>query len=160
MLFKGSKSRSKPQLEQEVYELGAVLNSFTNRDNSGLFATVAPSDTQKAIEIIADLIQKPALNSEDIEETRNSILNELAEIENNNSEQLVFDYLHSVAYQETPLAFSKYGTTENIKRFTRADIEKGLDLFFKGPRIVIAASGDVNHAQMYVINNLLFPYVD
>ena len=147
LLFKGSRSRSKRQLENDVYGLGAVLNTFSNRESNGFFATVAPTDALKAIELLSDLIQRPTLKSEDIEETRNDILKELDACENN-YEQVVMDYLHSVAYQETSLAFSKYGPTQNIKQFSQKEIEKGLDLIFKGPRMVIAASGDVNHDQM------------
>lgn len=153
LLFKGSKNRSKQQLEKDVYGLGAVLNSFNNRENCGFFATVAPADASKAVELLADLIQNPALSTENIEEGRKNILKELEGCESN-YEQVVMDYLHSVAYQETSLAFSKYGPSENIKGFTKDHIERGLDLMFKGPRMVIAASGNVDHEQMYVYYTL------
>lgn len=103
----------------------------------------------KAAEILADLIQNPALTTENIEETRKNVLQELEDCQSN-YEQVVMDYLHSVAFQNTSLAYTKYGTTDNIERFTKDHIEQGLDLFFKGPRMVIAASGNVDHDQMYV----------
>lgn len=150
LIFSGSKNRTRKQLERDVYGLGAILNSFNSRESSGFFATVAPADVSKAIEMLSDLIQNPALSTEDIEEGRQNVLKELEGCETN-YEQVVMDYLHSVAYQNTSLAFSKYGPSENIKRFTKDDIEVGLDLFFKGPRVVIAASGNVDHDQMYDI---------
>ncbi|OTF82589.1 Insulinase-like protein [Euroglyphus maynei] len=147
LIFRGSKNRTKKQLEQEVHGLGAILNSYTQRDSAGYSMTLAPKDMAKAVEILADLIQNPTLNADEIESTRQYILNELNEQESN-YEQVAMDHLHSVAYQQTPLAQSKYGPTANIERFTKADIERGLDLLFKGPQMIVAASGPINHDQI------------
>lgn len=147
LLFKGSKNRNKTQLEKDVHSLGGILNSFTERDSFGIHMSVAPKDVSKAMEIISDLILNPTLSSDDIESTRQYILKKLNEIENN-YEQVVMDHLHSVAYQQTPLALSKFGPTANIERFTKDDIEKGLDLLFKGFQMIIAASGNINHDQI------------
>lgn len=147
LLFQGSKNRAKKQLEQDVHSLGAIMNSHTEREHTGLYITVAPKDIPKALEIISDLVQNPALNPDEIESTRKYILQELDEVENSH-ERTVIDHLHSVAYQQTPLAYSKYGPSENIQRFTKGDIEKGMDLLFKSPQMVIAASGNVNHDQI------------
>ncbi|KAI2810969.1 mitochondrial processing peptidase beta subunit [Blomia tropicalis] len=144
LIFKGSKTRSKVQVEKDVYGLGAILNSFNNREHSGFFATLAPNDVPKAFELLSEMVTTPGLSEENIEEARKDILRELEECETNH-EQIVMDYLHSVAYQETSLGFSKFGTTANVQRFTREDLERGFDLIFKGPQMVIAASGNVEH---------------
>lgn len=147
LLFQGSKNRAKKQLEQDVHSLGALLNSTTQRDHCSFSMTLAPNDVSKAVEILSDLIQNSSLNADDIETTRKFILKELDEAQSN-YEQVVMDNLHSVAYQQTPLGFSKYGPTANIERFTKADIERGLDLIFKAPQVVVACSGKVNHDKL------------
>ena len=149
LILQGSKNRAKKQLEKDMHGLGAILNSYTQRESSGYYMTLAPKDVAKAIEIISDMVQNPILNTDEIEATRKFILNELNETENN-YQQVAMDHLHSVAYQQTPLAHTKYGPTANIERFTKADIERGIDLIFKGPQMIVAASGPISHDQMYV----------
>ncbi|KAF7490092.1 hypothetical protein SSS_04101 [Sarcoptes scabiei] len=147
LLFRGTKNRSRKQLEQDVHSLGAIVDSNTDREQFNVSITLSPQDVSKAIEILADLIQNQSLNADDIEETRKFILNELEAAENN-YEQVVMDHLHSVAYQNTTLAYSKYGPTENIERFTKSDVERGLDLLITSPQLIVAASGNIDHDQL------------
>lgn len=149
MLFKGSKKHPAKQLEKDVYKLGGLLNSFTDRESNGYFLTLAPQDAAKGIELLSDLLQNPNLNADDIENTRKAILNELDQCESDH-QQVTMDYLHSVTYQQVPLGFSKFGPTENIKRFGLDDLKAAIDLVIKGPRLVVAASGNVNHDDVYV----------
>ncbi len=59
------------------------------------------------MEILADIIQNSTLGEAEIERERGVILREMQEV--------VFDYLHATAYQETPLGRTILGPTENIK---------------------------------------------
>jgi mitochondrial-processing peptidase subunit beta len=43
------------------------------------------------------------------------------------------------------------GPTENIKRINRDDLVHYINSHYKGPRIVLAGAGGVNHDQLYVI---------
>lgn len=67
-----------------------------------------------AVEILADVVQNCGLEDSQIEKERNTILQEMQEIDTNLTD-VVFDYLHATAYQGTPLARTVEGTTENIK---------------------------------------------
>ncbi len=64
------------------------------------------------MEILADIIQNSTLGEAEIE--RGVILREMQEVETN-LQEVVFDYLHATAYQETPLGRTILGPTENIK---------------------------------------------
>lgn len=144
VLFKGSKNRKPKQVEQDLFELGGIVNSKVTPEVCGFYATVTPNNTSKALELLSDLIQNPSFSQESIDTARKVIL---AELENNehNYKQIVLDYLHSVAYQQVSLSQSKYGPTANINKFTKDDLELAIDLMFKGPQLVVSASGNVNH---------------
>lgn len=66
------------------------------------------------MEILADIIQNSTLGEAEIERERGVILREMQEVETN-LQEVVFDYLHATAYQETPLGRTILGPTENIK---------------------------------------------
>lgn len=69
---------------------------------------------QSAVEILADIIQNSTLGEAEIERERGVILREMQEVETN-LQEVVFDYLHATAYQNTALGRTILGPTENIK---------------------------------------------
>ena len=49
-----------------------------------------------------------------------------------NLQEVVFDHLHSVAYQGTPLGRTILGPTANIKSISRDDIVQYINTHYKG----------------------------
>ena len=58
---------------------------------------------------------------QEIERERGVILREMQEVEMN-LQEVVFDHLHAVAYQGTPLGRTILGPTKNIKSINRDDL--------------------------------------
>lgn len=114
MAFKGTDKRSQTDLELEIENLGAHLNAYTSREQTVFYAKCLRRDVPKALEILADIIQNSKLGETEIERERGVILREMQEVESN-LQEVVFDHLHAVAYQETPLGRTILGPTENIK---------------------------------------------
>jgi len=114
MAFKGTDKRSQTDLELEIENLGAHLNAYTSREQTVFYAKCLKGDVPKALEILADIIQNSKLGEGEIERERGVILREMQEVETN-LQEVVFDHLHSVAYQGTPLGRTILGPTENIK---------------------------------------------
>jgi len=65
-----------------------------------------------------------------------------------NLQEVVFDHLHSIAFQQTPLGMTILGPTENIKSITRNDLVDYVNGHYKGPRMVLAGAGGVNHEEL------------
>ncbi|MGH9765819.1 MAG: M16 family metallopeptidase [Blastocatellia bacterium] len=66
LIMKGTAKRSGVAVDREVARLGAVLNSKTDYDQTS-FSSIAPSESYQAIvELLADLIQRPAIKPEDV----------------------------------------------------------------------------------------------
>lgn len=70
-----------------------------------------------------------------------------------NLQEVVFDHLHAVAYQGTPLGRTILGPTKNIKSITRDDLVDYIKTHYKGPRMVIAGAGGVDHAALCKLAN-------
>jgi len=147
MAFKGTKKRSQTDLELEIENMGAHLNAYTSREQTVYYAKCFEKDVPKAVEILADITQNSLLGDQEIERERGVILREMQEIETN-LQEVVFDHLHSIAYQGTPLGQTILGPTENIKSISRNDLVEYINNHYKGPRIVLAAAGGVNHDKL------------
>jgi len=98
MAFKGTGRRSQHALELEVEDIGAHLNAYTSREQTVYYAKSFEKDVPKAVDIISDILQNSKLDVSAIERERDVILREQQEVDKQ-LEEVVFDHLHSVAFQ-------------------------------------------------------------
>ena len=96
-----------------------------------------------------------ALFVQEIERERGVILREMQEVEMN-LQEVVFDHLHAVAYQGTPLGRTILGPTKNIKSITRDDLTHYIRTHYQGPRMVMAGAGGVAHDDLVGLTNKHF----
>ncbi|XP_022659024.1 mitochondrial-processing peptidase subunit beta-like [Varroa jacobsoni] len=155
MAFKGTGKRSQTDLELEVENAGMHLNAYTSREQTVYYAKCLKKDLARAVDIIADITQNPKLGEQEIERERGVILREMEEVEGN-LQEVVFDHLHSIAYQGTPLGLTILGPTENIKSLQRQDLKDYIDTHYKGSRIVLAGAGGVDHDELVKIAEQTF----
>ncbi|XP_068206010.1 mitochondrial-processing peptidase subunit beta [Palaemon carinicauda] len=147
MAFKGTSKRSQTDLELEVENMGAHLNAYTSREQTVFYAKCFADDVSKAVELLSDIIQNSKFGEVEIERERGVILREMQEVESN-LQEVVFDHLHSVAFQGTPLGRTILGPTKNIKSISRKDLVDYIETHYKGPRIVLAGAGGVDHSSL------------
>merc|ERR1711962_921716 len=147
MAFKGTAKRSQTQLELEVENMGAHLNAYTSREQTVFYAKCLSNDLPQAVEVLADILQNSKLGEQEIERERGVILREMQEVEMN-LQEVVFDHLHAVAYQGTPLGRTILGPTGNIKSISRDDLVHYINTHYKGPRMVLAGAGGVSHTDL------------
>jgi mitochondrial-processing peptidase subunit beta len=98
MAFKGTGKRTQQGLELEVENLGAHLNAYTSREQTVYYAKSFTKDIPAAVDIISDILQNSKLDPAAVERERDVILREQQEVDKQH-EEVVFDHLHSVAYQ-------------------------------------------------------------
>lgn len=98
MAFKGTGKRSQHALELEVENLGAHLNAYTSREQTVYYAKSFKKDVGVSVDIISDILQNSKLESSAIERERDVILREQQEVDKQ-LDEVVFDHLHSVAFQ-------------------------------------------------------------
>lgn len=144
MAFKGTAKRSQTALELEIENMGAHLNAYTSREQTVFYAKCLKSDVGNAVEILSDILQNSKFGEQEIERERGVILREMQEVEMN-LQEVVFDHLHSVAYQGTPLGRTILGPTKNIKSINRDDLVHYIQNHYKGHRMVMAGSGGIDH---------------
>merc|ERR1711909_237350 len=147
MAFKGTSKRSQTDLELEVENMGAHLNAYTSREQTVFYAKCFADDVEKAVEVLSDIVQNSKFGEVEIERERGVILREMQEVESN-LQEVVFDHLHAVAFQGTPLGRTILGPTGNIKSISRDDIVQYINTHYKGPRMVLAGAGGVNHEDL------------
>ncbi|XP_023333870.1 mitochondrial-processing peptidase subunit beta [Eurytemora carolleeae] len=147
MAFKGTSKRSQTDLELEVENMGAHLNAYTSREQTVFYAKCLSEDLEHAVEILSDILTNSTFGEQEIERERGVILREMQEVEMN-LQEVVFDHLHAVAYQGTPLGRTILGPAKNIKSINRNDLTHYISTHYKGPRMVLAGAGGVDHGKL------------
>lgn len=147
MAFKGTERRSKESLELEVENMGAHLNAYTSREQTVYYAKVFEKDVAQAVDILSDILLNSKLNPEAINRERSVILREEEEVAKS-EEEVTFDRLHSMAYQNTPLNKLILGSRENIASITRDDLQSYIKTHYTAPRCVLVGAGAIDHDQL------------
>jgi processing peptidase subunit beta len=155
MVFTETTTRSQTELELEIENMGSHLNAYTSREQTVYYAKCLSKDISKAMQILADILQNSKFGEEEIERERGVILREMIEVETN-LQEVVFDHLHSVAFQSTPLGMTILGPTDNIKKIKRNDLVNYINTHYRGPRIVLASAGGVDHQELVDLCNEYF----
>eukprot|EP01134_Creolimax_fragrantissima_P003429 CFRG3429T1 len=144
MAFKGTSKRTQSELEIEIENMGGHLNAFTSRETTVYYAKVLKQDVEKAMNILADILQQSTLPPKQIERERGVILREMEEV-NSSMEEVVFDHLHETAFGDSPLGATILGPEKNINSITRKMLKNYITTNYVAPRIALIAVGGVDH---------------
>eukprot|EP00897_Mesotaenium_endlicherianum_P003888 jgi/Mesen1/3527/ME000197S02544 len=147
MIFKGTKRRSVDKLEEEIENLGGHLNAYTSREQTTYYAKVLKQDVPAAVDVLSDILQHSKFDERHIERERKVILREMEEVETQ-TDEVLFDHLHATAFQHSPLGRTILGPAENIKKLSQANLRDYIATHYTGPRMVVAASGAVDHGDL------------
>ncbi|KAJ1374313.1 Mitochondrial-processing peptidase subunit beta [Parelaphostrongylus tenuis] len=147
MAFKGTSRRSRNELELEVENIGAHLNAYTSREQTVYYAKCFSTDLEHSVDILADILLNSKLNPRDIEAERSVILREMQEVEQN-FQEVVFDHLHTGAFEGNSLAMTILGPVENINSIKRDDLINYIQTHYRSGRMVLSAAGGVNHSEV------------
>ncbi|XP_021207953.1 cytochrome b-c1 complex subunit 1, mitochondrial [Bombyx mori] len=155
LAFKGTKCRTKTLLEDQISSSGAIFKCFTTREMVAYYADCLSYDLPRVVEILTDCIYNNNFATADIELQRKIVYAEMIE-QDKNSNTVLYDYLHSTAFQGTPLAQTVMGPSCNLYNFTDMTISRYLAKRFDPARTVLVAVGGVKHDQMvFLANNYL-----
>lgn len=146
LLFKGTNRRSQHRLEREVENLGAQLNAYTLRENTCYWAKCMARDVDNAVDVLADIVTRLVYPPTAIETERSVILQEY-ELVQGMTIEVLFDDLHEVAYPKHPLGYTILGPVENIRKLAKPQFTEFVRLLYKGDRMAVIATGQVDHAK-------------
>lgn len=146
MAFKGTKTRSAFDISKEIEDVGGIINAYTGKDMTAYYVRVLKENQDLGLDIITDIVQNSVMDKEELEKEKGVIIQEI-NMQNDTPDDLVFDYYHSVAYENQPLGRAILGTAETVRSI---DSQKLLDYMhtqYTADRMIVSASGAVNHAE-------------
>ena len=147
MVFKGAGGRSARELNEAIEDVGGELNACTERDGTSYTAAVMAQHVPLAMELLADIIQRPHFEPDDLEREKEVVLQELAEAMDTPSD-LIFDELWAAAFVEQPLGRSILGDEASIRSVTATDLHDWREKYYRAGDLIVAAAGKLSHDEV------------
>lgn len=121
LLFKGTKTRSDEELNEELESLGGEYNAYTDYDATVYTISCLMEEFKNGVELLGDMIINPEFDKEEIEKERGVILAEIR-MSKDDLEDFSFKNVNKIAFTKSALKYEVTGLEENVKRFTRKEI--------------------------------------
>ncbi len=154
LLFKGASKYSSLEIDQIFDGMGAELNAGTGKETTSVYARVIDEHLPKALDVITDMVFRPALT--DIDSERDVILEEIAMYEDDPQEK-VFDVLGGVVFPDHPLGRAIIGHASVIANTPEDQIARFHASRYTPGNVVIAAAGAVDHDELAALIDALLP---
>ncbi|MDI9635036.1 pitrilysin family protein [Kamptonema cortianum] len=144
MLFKGTERRTAHQIAEEIEGRGGMLNAFTDKERTCYYCRVLKDDCEIGFDVLSDMLTHSRLDADDIRLEQGVVLEEIKR-----SEDEPGDHVHELHTQGLwdghKLGLPILGTRESVSAFDREQLRSYIDRRYKANRIIVTASGNVNH---------------
>ncbi|HEY7474628.1 MAG TPA: pitrilysin family protein [Vicinamibacterales bacterium] len=144
MLFKGTTSRSAREIAQTIDSIGGQLDAFTAKEYAGYYIKVLDEHLPVAIDLLSDMLLRPALAPDDILKERQVILEEIKMVEDA-PDDLVHELFAQQFWSKHPLGRPILGTPETVTSFDSDGLRRYFNRTYIAPNLVIAAAGHLDH---------------
>lgn len=147
MVFKGTEHRSAEEIARSVDSVGGNLDAFTSKENVCFSAKVLDEHLPIALEVLADLVLHPLFRASDIEREQGVILQEI-KMDEDSPDYLVHEIFTQSFWKDHPLGRPILGTKDTVGRLEQEKLFRYYRQCFSPDNLVIAAAGNVEHAQL------------
>lgn len=147
MAFKGTRRRSARRIAEEIEQVGGDINAATSVEQTSYNVRVLGEDVGLGLDILADILTEPAFAPEELEREKNVIVQEIGAVMDT-PDDLVFDLFQEQAFPGQSVGRSILGTPETVRAFSRDQLGAYLGRTYRGPRMVVAAAGAVEHGRL------------
>ena len=145
MAFKGTARRSAREIAEEIEAVGGHLNAYTGRENTAFYARALAEDTPLALDLIADILQQPTFDAEELARERSVVIQEIGQA-NDTPDEIVFDHFQETAYPDQALGRPVLGRAEIVAELPRESLKGYMARHYGANQMIVAAAGKVEHA--------------
>ncbi len=147
LLFKGTDSRSAAQIAEEIDSVGGVLNAFTGKECTCYYARVLSENFAMTADLLSDIVLRSVYDPDEIDRERGVILQEISQGEDT-PDEFIHDVFNLHYWRDHPLSYPICGSSETVSGFQRQDFIDFLADRYQPDRIVVAAAGNLHHADV------------
>ena len=148
LLMRGAGKRSAPQLAQAVEALGATIETGAGWDATSAKLTIMSAHATAGLEILSDVVRRPAFAATEIERLRAETLDELR-VRMEEPGTVAKAAAARVIFGAGPYGHMLGGTPKSVARITRVQIAKLHATYFRPDNALFVVVGDASAAQAF-----------
>ena len=147
MLDEGTAKRDALQIANEVYAMGASLNTGTQTDGSSASVRSLKQNANAAMSILSDVVLNPAFPDKEVERIRNDRLTSLLQ-QRDQQWPTALRVMNACLFGPGhPYGHTQLGTEDALKKMTRADLVKLYQSTFSPKNAALIVVGDVTESE-------------
>ena len=146
LLDQGAGTKTAEQIAETIDFIGGVLGTGAGTDLSYVNAVVMKDSYDIALDLLADVVQRPTFAPEEIERQRQQALSAL-KVAAEDPESVADRVIDRLIYGFHPYGMPGAGTNESLTSLTRADFVDFHKKYFVPNNALIAVVGDIGAAE-------------
>jgi predicted Zn-dependent peptidase len=147
MLFKGTAQRGAEDIAQAIDSIGGQLDAFTAKEYASYYIKVLDEHVPVAVDLLADIVRRPAFAADEIEREKKVILEEIKMVEDT-PDDLVHELFMQHFWEGHPLGRPILGSPETVEALNRDTIVQYFGGAYVASNIIVAAAGNLEHARV------------
>lgn len=138
-IFKGTWKRKSDAISARMESVGGELNACTSKEDTIIYTSAPAGYSERAIELLADIIANSLFPSQEIEMERDVVVEEIKSYLDSPADN-VYDEYEERAFAGSPMAHNILGTPESVRSLTGSDCRRFLDMNYTPTNMVVYIS--------------------
>jgi predicted Zn-dependent peptidase len=156
MLFKGTGKRSALAIAQEIDRVGGIINAFTEKESTCVYAIMPKEHLRLAFDILSDMTTSSLLDSAEMEKEKAVIVNEIRSVDDSPEEKGHDRYLREMC-GDHPISRKITGEVEEVEHISQADLRRFYRERLVPKNTIIAAAGNFAVEEVRDLAQAVFP---
>jgi predicted Zn-dependent peptidase len=147
MYFKGTERRpTAKDISQDIEGVGGIINGGTDKEVTIYWCKVASAHFPLAVDVLSDLLLNSRLDSHDMEQERQVIIEEI-NMEMDSPQRQAGMLIERLLWPDQPLGREIAGTKEAVVSLTRGQIMEYVAQRYLPTNTVVAIAGNIQHEE-------------
>src|SRR5262249_28047435 len=134
-------------IAQTIDSIGGQMDAFTAKEDASYYIKVLDEHLPLAVDVLADIVRRPAFTQDDIEREKKVVLEEI-KMGEDTPDDLVPELFPENFWVDPPLGRPILGPRDTVEALTKNGLRTYFDNVYTAPNMIIAAVGNVEHQQV------------
>jgi predicted Zn-dependent peptidase len=144
LLFKGTSTRTSQEISRSVDRVGGDFNAFTAKEYTAYYCRLPARHAVFGVDLLGDVLIRPALRESDVDSERLVILEELA-MDDDSPDDVAHRMFAAQLFADHPLGRETAGDRETVQAITATDVRRFFESHYHAGSMVITLAGPIDH---------------
>ena len=155
MLFKGTDRRSAFAIAQEIDRVGGIINAFTEKEFTCVYAIIAKEHLRLAFDVLSDMTTGSLIEAAEMEKEKTVVVNEIRSVDDSPEEKGHDRYLQEMC-GDHPISRKITGEVEEVQRISQPDLVRFYRQRLVPQNTIFAVAGNFSPDEVRALAEAVF----